>query len=105
MKQIRILYIEDNSKQRKNFAGQLRQKGFTVTAAVSGKTALKYLKQRTYDAVLCDLNLPDLNGLDILEEIRREGSKILFVILTAHGTISQAVKAIKKAPIILSLNP
>ena len=71
MNMIKILYIEDDSKQRKTFSGQLRAKGFKVTVAASGKTGLWLFNRSSFDAILCDLNMPLMNGLEVLEKIKR----------------------------------
>ncbi len=95
-KLLRVLYIEDDPHQRKELSHFLRAKKFRVTVAASGKVGLKYFVSRSFDAILCDLNMPNINGLKVLEKVRSVNESIPFILLTAHGTISLAVKAIKQ---------
>ncbi|UCE07887.1 MAG: PAS domain S-box protein, partial [bacterium] len=96
MEKIRVLYIEDDDTQRKSLSGRLRSEGFKVTVSKSGQIGLHLFKRRTFDVILCDLNMPGLGGIEVLENVRRINADIPFIILTAHGTVSLAVKAIKK---------
>jgi PAS domain S-box-containing protein len=96
MEKTRILYIEDDENQRRTLSSRLRTKGYSVTAAASGQPGLRLFKSRNFDVILCDLNMPKINGLDVLDEIRRKDRDIPFIILSAHGTASLAVKAIEK---------
>ncbi|MCP4583609.1 MAG: PAS domain S-box protein [candidate division Zixibacteria bacterium] len=105
MGKLRILYIEDNMRQRKALTGKLRSRGLTLTVATSGRTGLGFLKKRTFDAILCDLNMPRMNGLEMLERVRAKDQNIPFIILTAHGTVSLAVKALKKGANHFILKP
>jgi PAS domain S-box-containing protein len=101
----RVLYIEDDEHQRKSLVGQLRSKGYSVTASSSGKAGLKWFSRRTFDIILCDLHMTPLSGLDILDKVREKDSDIPFLILTAHGKVPQAVTAIKKGAHHFILKP
>ena len=101
----KILYIEDEVNQRRILSSQLRTKGYSVTTAASGHSGLRLFKSRNFDVILCDLNMPKINGLDVLEEIRRKDRDIPFIILSAHGTASLAAKAIKKGADHFVLKP
>jgi PAS domain S-box-containing protein len=95
MKKISLLYIEDDAGQRILLTKELRQRGFTVNSVGSGTAGLKRLKSRKVDAVLCDLNMPRLSGLEVLKRINKLNLNIPFIILTRHGTVSQAVMALR----------
>jgi PAS domain S-box-containing protein len=101
----RVLYIEDDDAQRKTLSRSLHSKGYSVTVASSGQTGLHFFKTRSFDVILCDLNMPKMNGLDVLNEIRRHNLDIPFIILTAHGTVPMAVKATKKGADHFILKP
>ena len=105
MKHLRVLFIEDDADQRRSLAKDLRSKGFKVTAARSGKTGLSYFKKRTFDIILCDLHMEELDGLDVLDRVRELDPDIPFIITTAHGAVSQAVKAIKRGAHHFILKP
>jgi PAS domain S-box-containing protein len=96
MEKAKILYIEDDSLQRIALARHLRAKGYSVTSAASGQTGLRFIKNKSFNVILCDLNMPEMSGLDVLEKIRLKNPEIPFIILSSRGTASQAIKAIKK---------
>ncbi len=105
MEKTKILYIEDEENQRRTLSSRLRTKGYSVTAAASGQSGLRFFKGRNFDVILCDLNMPKMKGLDVLDEIRRQNRDIPFIILSAHGTASLAAKAIKKGADHFVLKP
>ena len=72
MKPVRVLYIEDEDQQRRSLASQLQGKGFKVTTSRSGQSGLRLFKTRAFDAILCDLNMPKMDGLQVLERVRRK---------------------------------
>lgn len=96
MKAVKILYIEDDDKQRRALTTGLRKKQYHVTAARSGRTGLEFFKNRAFDAILCDLHMPGIDGETVLETVRKKDPDIPFIIMSGHGTITKVVKTIKK---------
>ena len=90
-----ILIIDDETNIRKYLGASLADDGFEVHTAKYGKEGLNILVKRHIDVVLLDLNLPDINGLDILKEIKRIDIQSNVIIITAYGDINSAVEAIK----------
>ncbi len=105
MKQIKILYIEEDPSQRRILTGVLRHKGHRVTVSISGKTGVRQLKQRRYDVVLCDLDMPDMDGLQVLEQTQRLRPGIPFIMLSSRASLTQAVRSIKKGAYDFVLEP
>lgn len=105
MSQVRILYIEDDDIQRRTLARGLRSNGYSVSVATSGRTGLRLFNSKAFEMILCDLNMPEMDGLGVLENIRRKDPEIPFIILSAHGTTPLAVKAIKKGANYFVLKP
>lgn len=66
-----------------------------VTAAGSGEAGIESFDRTIHDVVLCDLNMPGVGGLKVLERLREMSREAPFIVLTAHGTVAQAVEAIK----------
>ncbi|MGH8016379.1 MAG: response regulator, partial [Candidatus Zixiibacteriota bacterium] len=93
---LKVLYIEDDSSQREELASQLRRRGHTILSQKSGEEGLKYLGKENADIVLCDLNMPGMNGLEVLQAIRQKGIKIPFMLITAHGSVELATQAIRE---------
>jgi CheY-like chemotaxis protein len=69
----RVLVVEDNDADRQWLMGTLTRSGYVVNTASNGKAAIEQLKQQTFAAVTLDLMLPDMDGWDLLKEMRREG--------------------------------
>jgi PAS domain S-box-containing protein len=101
----KLLYIEDDDRQRRSLTKQLRSRGFTVTPSKSGRTALGLFERRRFDVILCDLNMPRMDGGKILEKVRRRDGDIPFILLSAKGSASLAVKAIKRGADDFILKP
>ncbi len=93
MSDIKILYIEDDPAQRSSLAGSLRQRGFEVVEAASGEEGLSLLTGDD-SVVLCDLNMPGMDGLEVLRRVLRLRPEVPFILLTAHPSIPIAVQAI-----------
>lgn len=91
-----ILVIDDEDKLRGLFARLISAEGFEVSEAPDGKTALKKLEQYDMDAVLCDVKLPDTNGLELTAKIKEHYPLTEVILFTAYGNIADGVKAIKQ---------
>ena len=91
----RILIVDDNMNALKALGYLLEREGFEVECAHSGEIALERLRRTAIDVVLSDLRMPGLGGLELLESIRASHPDLPVVILTAHGTIENAVDAVR----------
>ena len=92
----KILIIEDDSKIRSILKEILEEKGHEVDEAGDGQEGLKKLEAGSYDLCLCDIKMPKMDGLEVLEKARDAGIATNFIIISAHGTIDIAVEAVKK---------
>jgi len=101
LKTLTILYIEDDETIRDSFLEILEKLFSKVVVAEDGLSALNEFKDsresgsETFDAIVCDINLPKLNGIDLLEEIRKYDENIPFMFTTAHFESEYLLKAIK----------
>jgi PAS domain S-box-containing protein len=105
MSRIPVLYIEDEPDQRSEFQKRLRSRGFKVTSVTSGKEGIETFKANPYEVILCDLNMPDINGLQVLTEVKKINAAVPVIILTGHGSIDQAVQAIQEGAHDFLLKP
>ncbi|HUU52285.1 MAG TPA: response regulator [Candidatus Heimdallarchaeota archaeon] len=105
MEKIKVLCIDDEPEQRKALCSLLRSKDYSVTTAASSQSGLNLFKKRNFDAVLCDLNMPKMDGLEFREKVKRINPDIPVIILTSHGTIPAAVKSLKKGAFDFILEP
>lgn len=95
MKDYSILIIDDEEAQRNILKGYLEKKDYKIFSAPSGTDGIKVVQNNLIDIVLSDFKMPDKTGLEVLEEVKKINPEISFVILTAFGTIENAVKAMK----------
>ena len=90
-----ILIVDDEISILKSLSGLLTDEGFEVTTAVNGYEALKTIDAESPDLVLLDIWMPGMDGIETLQEIKKEHPQVQVVIITGHGTVETAVKATK----------
>jgi two-component system nitrogen regulation response regulator NtrX len=90
-----ILIVDDEPSILQSLAGLLIDEGFDVRTASNGYEALKTIESESPDLVLLDIWMPGLDGIDTLQEIKKNNPFIQVIIITGHGTIETAVKATK----------
>jgi two-component system response regulator AtoC len=91
-----ILLVDDEDTIRLFLEKTLREEGYEALTAATGTEALELTKSELPDLVLLDLKLPDMNGLDVLKQIKEEVPEVCVIMLTAFGDIETAVTAMKK---------
>jgi DNA-binding NtrC family response regulator len=91
-----ILIVDDESSQRQILAGFLKQKGYGILEAASADKAIELVRKSIIDVILTDYKMPDKNGLELLKEVRRINPETAVVMVTAFGTIEDAVRAMKE---------
>jgi len=85
MKHIPVLLVDDEPWFVDALAERLSLRGFAVTVAYDGKSAMELLQSEIFSSLVLDLQLPDIQGLDVLARIRQAGHDVRVVVLTAHG--------------------
>ena len=90
-----ILIIDDEFEIRESLQTLLEMEGYTVEVAGDGEDGLSHIAQRPFDLVLLDFALPDRNGLEILREIRERSPELAVIMITAYGTVENAVNAMQ----------
>lgn len=93
--QYRILVVDDEPEWLDILSLLFTRKGWDVQTALSGEAAWNSMGERSYDLVLCDLSMPDINGIELLKRVRAVDSVLPFVIMTGVGTIETAVQAVQ----------
>jgi serine phosphatase RsbU (regulator of sigma subunit) len=91
-----ILTIEDDATIRKNVVAYLEDSGYDMLEAPDGQQGLELFRERQPDLVLCDLRMPKMDGLDVLQEITRISSDTPVIIVSGAGMIDDAIQALKK---------
>src|SRR5437763_13279044 len=90
-----VLIIDDEIAIRESLETLLEFEGYSVQSAETGEQGLVKLGERPYDLILLDFALPDRNGLEILTEIRDRDPNLAVIMITAYGTVENAVRAMQ----------
>jgi len=93
---IKILVIDDERSIRNTLKEILEYEKFEVDVAEDGFDGLKKIEETNYDVVLCDIKMPKMDGVEVLEKILARAPDTTVVMISGHGTIDTAVEAIKK---------
>lgn len=96
MTQTTVLLADDEDTLRNNLAQVLGEEGFNVIACRDGAEALRALKSRSVDAIITDLRMPGVSGMDLIGHATNLAPDAIIVVITAYGEVETAVEAMKK---------
>ena len=105
MDNTKILIVDDEIIMRESLAGWLERDGHEVAAAASGEEAMKILKDSRFDILLVDIKMEGMSGLDVLKQVNEDDPDVAVVMITAYGSISTAIEAMKKGAYDYLLKP
>ncbi len=88
---MKILVVEDSERLRRALALGLRKSGFVVDFAADGEEGLAFARSGEYDAIVLDLMLPRLSGLELLDTLRRDGSETRVLVLSARDQVEDRI--------------
>jgi DNA-binding response OmpR family regulator len=88
---MRVLLVEDYMPLRESVTQALEEAGFAVDASADGEEGLWYARSSDYDAIVLDIVLPKLDGLSVLQQLRKAGSRTPVLLLTAKDTVADRV--------------
>lgn len=91
-----ILIIDDEKSIRNTLKEILEYEKFSVEEAAEGSEALRMIEEKNFDAILCDIKMPKMDGIEVLEKIIQTKPDIPVIMISGHGNIDNAVEAIKK---------
>ena len=92
----KILVIDDERPIRRTLCEILEFEKFEVDQAENGEDGLKMAQENEYDVILCDIKMPKMDGMEVLEKIKELDYDSTIVMISGHGTIDTAVDALKK---------
>lgn len=101
----KILVVDDEQNIRRMLNRVLSSDGFIVKEAINGLEALKRLEEEDYSLVLLDLKMPGLNGIETLKKIREFDINLPIIMISAYGSISEAVEAMKLGALDYLIKP
>lgn len=91
----RILVVDDEESIREFLEIMLKKEGYEVSCVEDGQQALDFLKKKSVDMVISDLQMPNVTGIELLEQVKQQYPDMLFMMITAFGTTETAVEAMK----------
>ncbi|MGN6647288.1 MAG: sigma-54-dependent transcriptional regulator [Cytophaga sp.] len=92
----KILIIDDERSIRSTLKEILEYEKYSVEEAKDGEEGLKMILENEYDVVLCDIKMPKMDGMEVLEKVFTSGKEIPFIMISAHGSIETAIDATRK---------
>ncbi|HWX21411.1 MAG TPA: sigma-54 dependent transcriptional regulator [Candidatus Binatia bacterium] len=93
---VKILVVDDEQGLCAGIQEALRREGYLVDAVSDAPAALKFARERLYNLVISDIKMPGMGGLELLEQVRAFHRDTLFILMTAYGTVENAVQAMKQ---------
>ena len=91
-----VLVVDDDSGVRKVLSSILSEKGYLVVTVENGKQALKASEKEYFDVALIDIELPDIKGVELLQELKERQPEMIKIIVTGFPSIDNAMKAINE---------
>lgn len=105
MSKTRIMVVDDEMIIRESLAGWLERDGYLVDTAANGETALEMLAAKPYDIMLVDIKMDGMSGLEVLKIVNDRELDTAVVMITAYGSISSAIEAMKCGAVEYLLKP
>ena len=105
MDSTKILIVDDELILRESLAGWLERDGHVVETAASGEEALQKLKEYHFEILLVDIKMEGMSGLDVLTKVKESDPDVAVVMITAYGSISTAIEAMKNGAVDYLLKP
>jgi len=105
MSSTKIFIVDDELVMRKSLSGWLKRDGYDVDTAESGEEAIEKLKQTRFDLLLVDIKMEGISGLEVLKHVRENDPDMAVVMITAYGSISTAIEAMKNGAYDYLLKP
>jgi two-component system, NtrC family, response regulator AtoC len=105
MSSLQVLVIDDEPAIRQILVASLTRAGHAVDVASGGHEALKRLIKGDVEIALCDLNMPDLTGIDVIRQARAAGVETTFIMMTAYSSVDTAIEAMKAGAFDYMIKP
>src|SRR2546427_8108939 len=92
---LRILFVDDERSLQEFMRSELPRLGHEVTVCPDGRAAMKALEKGTFDAAILDLRMPGMNGIEVLEHLKKVSPDTEAVMMTGHASMETAVEAMR----------
>jgi len=101
----KILVVDDEKIIRESLSYILKKEGYEVEEAENGRVAYNILRERSFDLVITDLEMPEMKGIELLEQIRKLNVQTSTVVITAYGSLETAISALRNGASDYILKP
>lgn len=101
----KILLVDDEAEFLKTLSERMRARGMDVSTSASAQEALAKVEEGAYDAVVLDLQMPGMDGLEALRILKERDPKLQVILLTGHATVEKGVEAMKRGALDLLEKP
>lgn len=91
----KVLLVDDEQEFLDALAERMRLRDIDVSATVSAREALRRVEEESFDAIVLDLKMPEMEGLEVLKAIKKKRPEVQVILLTGHGTVQKGVEAMK----------
>jgi two-component system response regulator AtoC len=92
----RLLIIDDEDNMRHMLSSMLTRLGYAVETAANGLRGLEMLAGKVFDVVLCDIRMPEMDGMEFLRRVSEEGISTTIIMMSAFGTVETALEAMRR---------
>ncbi|OPZ72299.1 MAG: Transcriptional regulatory protein ZraR [bacterium ADurb.Bin478] len=101
----RVLIVDDDDIVRESLSAVLQNRGFACEQSIDGEQALQRLGEQEFDVVITDLEMPRLNGIELIERASLLNNRTSFILITAYGSMETAIEALRKGAFDYLLKP
>ena len=101
----KVLLVDDEENFINALAERMKTRGMDVSTTTSPKEALKMVEKESYDAVVLDLLMPEMNGLEALNIMKKKNPDLQIILLTGHATVEKGIEAMKSGAMDLIEKP
>lgn len=92
---IKVLLVDDEEEFTEILSERMKTRGLDVDITNSGLDAIKKVKEKSYDAIILDLAMPEMDGIDTLKHLLNQNPDLQIIFLTGHATLEKGVEAVK----------
>lgn len=92
---VSVLIVDDEQQLAEAFRKKLSREGFSVTVAFTAHEAISVMKKQTFDVCVLDIRLPDMDGVELLEALKKNEPNLEFIMLTGHASVDTAIQSMK----------
>ncbi len=91
----RVLLVDDEKEFIETLAERMQNRGMDVSSTTSAVEALKMTEEESYDAIILDLKMPEMDGIEVLAALKERHPELQVILLTGHATVQKGIEAMK----------